>query len=87
MEWMLASTSMLGYEIPPSLRGSDDVVTEAGCVHLSCQMRVLRRVLICLVYGIVYDFISKLPLQAKASFNIRTKVHRGEIKKKRLDLY
>jgi len=36
---------------------------------------------------IVYDFISKLPLQAKASFNIHTKVHRGEIKKKRLDLY
>ena len=31
---------------------------------------------------IVYDFISKLPLQAKASFNIHTKVHRGEIKKK-----
>ena len=34
--------------------------------------------------GIVYDFISKLPLQAKASFNIHTKVHRGEIKKKGL---
>jgi hypothetical protein len=31
---------------------------------------------------IVYNFISKLPLQAKASFNIHTKVHRGEIKKK-----
>ncbi len=36
---------------------------------------------------IVYDFISKLPERAKASFNIHTKVHRGEIKKKKLDLY
>ena len=44
---ILDSISMLGYEIPPSLREREEVDVEAGCVCLLCQISCLSSAFVC----------------------------------------
>src|SRR5438128_4798165 len=44
---ILDSISMLGYEMPPSLREREEVEVEAGCVRLLCQISCLSSAFVC----------------------------------------
>ena len=44
---ILDSISMLGYDMPPSLRDREEVEVEAGCVRLLCQISCLSSAFVC----------------------------------------